>query len=333
MSDSGNDMTGEDAMIELNEHSSRTARPLRGIALAIVAAVAWLGISTAAIAAEPRQTTFASPEQATDALVAAAQAGNTAGLKKILGPSGRKLIHSGDRVADKEGRAQFVAAYTQKHAIDNQSDSKAILVIGADGWPFPIPLVKEGDAWRFDTKAGADEILNRRIGRNELNAIQVCGAVVDAERDYASKDRTSAGVLEYAQKFMSSPGKRDGLYWPPTAGEESPIGPLVVSARAEGYGAKGAHGKRSPYHGYYYRILKQQGADAPGGAYSYVVNGRMIGGFALVAFPAKYGDSGVMTFLADKDGVIYQKNLGPDTTAIARAMTTFNPDASWTRQP
>ena len=316
-------------MAKQNGHPSRTARLLRGVVPGIVAAIAWLGISTAAIATEPRQMTFASPEQAADALVAAAGAGNTGDLKKILGPSGRKLIFSGDRVADKEGREKFAADYAQKHAIEKQSDTKATLVVGAEEWPFPIPLVKQGDAWRFDTKAGADEILNRRIGRNELNAIQVCGAIVDAEHDYASKDRTGDGYLEYAQKFMSSPGKRDGLYWPATAGEESPIGPLVVSARAEGYGARGDHGKRSPYHGYYYRILKQQGKDAPGGARDYVVNGHMIGGFAVVAFPAKYGDSGVMTFIVNQDGMIYEKNLGPDTAKIARGMTTFNPDASW----
>jgi len=295
----------------------------------IVAAVAWLGVSAAAVAGEPSQMTFASPEQAVDALVAATQADKTADLQKILGPSGRKVIYSGDRIADKEGREKFVAAYAQKHAIETPSDAKAILIISADEWPFPIPLVKRGDAWRFDTKAGADEILNRRIGRNEFNAIQVCGAIVDAEHEYASKDRTGSGYLEYAQKFMSSPGKRDGLYWPLTAGEESPIGPLVVSARAEGYGPRGAHEKRSPYHGYYYRILKKQGKDARGGAYSYVVHGRMIGGFALVAFPAKYGDSGVMTFIVNQDGVVYEKALGPHTATIARAMTTFNPDASW----
>jgi hypothetical protein len=295
----------------------------------IVGAVAWLGVSAAAVAGEPSQMTFASPEQAVDALVAATQADKTADLQKILGPSSRKVIYSGDRIADKEGREKFAAAYAQKHAIETPSDAKAILIISADEWPFPIPLVKRGDAWRFDTKAGADEILNRRIGRNEFNAIQVCGAIVDAEHEYASKDRTGSGYLEYAQKFMSSPGKRDGLYWPLTAGEESPIGPLVVSARAEGYGPRGAHEKRSPYHGYYYRILKKQGKDARGGAYSYVVHDRMIGGFALVAFPAKYGDSGVMTFIVNQDGVVYEKALGPHTATIARAMTAFNPDASW----
>ena len=299
----------------------------------VVAAVAWLGVSVAAVAGEPRQMTFASPDAAVEALVAATQAGKTADLQKILGPSGRKLIHSGDRIADKEGRDKFVAAYAQKHAIETPSDSQAILIISADEWPFPIPLVKRGDLWRFDTEAGAEEILNRRIGRNELNAIEVCGAIVDAEHEYAEKDRTGSGYLEYAQKFMSSPGKRDGLYWPPTAGEESPIGPLVVSARAEGYGRKGAHEKRSPYHGYYYRLLEKQGVDARGGAYDYVVNGHMIGGFALVAFPAKFGDSGVMTFIVNQDGVVYEKSLGPDTAAIARAMTTFDPDASWKPHP
>ncbi len=319
-------------MVELNGDSSRAAQPLqalRGVVLGIVVIVAWFGISTAAIAAAPRQMTFASPEEATNALVMAAQAGKTADIEKILGPSGRKLIYSGDRVADKQGREKFVSAYAEKHSIEQQSDNKAILIVGADAWPFPIPLVKQGDVWRFDTKAGAEEILDRRIGRNELNAIQVVGAIVDAERDYASKDRTGAGYLEYAQKFMSSPGKRDGLYWPATGGEESPIGPLVVSASAEGYGPKGAHQKRSPYHGYYYRILKQQGKDARGGAYSYVVNGHMIGGFAVVAFPAKYGDSSVMSFIVNQDGVIYEKNLGPRTAPIAQGMTTYNPDASW----
>lgn len=309
--------------------SSPSAGLRRGMMMLGLAAIAWLGIVTTAIAAEPHQMKFASPEQATDALVAAAQAGKTADLEKILGPSGHKLIFSGDRIADKEGREKFASAYAQKHTLDNQSETKAILIVGADEWPFPIPLVKQGDAWRFDTKAGAEEIINRRIGRNELDAIQVCGAIVDAEHDYASQDRTGDGYLEYAQKFMSSSGKRDGLYWPATDGEQSPIGPLVVSASAEGYGSKGAHGKRQPYHGYYYRILKQQGKDAPGGARNYVVNGHMIGGFAVVAFPAKYGDSGVMTFIVNQRGVIYEKNLGPNTTAIADRATTFNPDVSW----
>jgi hypothetical protein len=314
-----------------NATSSRTARALRSAAAGLVALIAGLGIATAALAAAPYQMTFASAEDAVAALVAAARANKPHDTVKILGPAGRQLVHSGDRVADQEGRAKFVADYDQKHAIDKESDTKAILLVGADEWPMPIPLVKEGDVWRFDTQAGAEEILNRRIGRNELNAIQVTGAIVDAERDYASQDRTGSGMLEYAGKFMSSPGKRDGLYWPETNGETSPIGPLVVSARAEGYGAKDSHERREPYHGYFYRILKSQGPDAPGGAYSYVVNGHMIGGFAVLAFPAKWGDSGVMTFIAGQDGIIYEKNLGPNTTALARGITIFNPDASWKR--
>ena len=299
----------------------------------VVAALACFAVSLAAIAAEAHQTSFASPEEATDALVTAAQAGKTAELERILGPSSRSIIYSGDPVADKEGREQFTSNYAQKHAIDKQSDVKAMLILGADEWPFPLPLVRQGDAWRFDTAAGADEILNRRIGRNELNAIRVSGAIVDAEHEYASKDRIGAGFLEYAQKFMSRAGKRDGLYWPATTSDESPIGPLVVSARAEGYGANAAHQQHSPYHGYFYKILTQQGKDAPGGAYSYLVKGHMIGGFALVAFPAKYGDSGVMTFIVNQTGVVHEKNLGPNTATLAQRMTTFNPDASWKPVP
>jgi hypothetical protein len=318
-------------MVELNGAAARMRRHLRAGA-PVVATAVWLAIATAvSAAAAPAQTTFATPDAAADALAAATRAGNIADLEQILGPSGRKLILSGDRVADQHGRERFVSGYDQKHAIETPSDSQAILVISDDEWPYPIPLVKQGASWRFDTEAGAEEILNRRIGRNELNALQVCGAIVDAEHEYASKDRTGAGYLEYAQAFMSRPGKRDGLFWPATVDQESPIGPLVVRARAEGYGTKGAHERRAPYHGYFYRILKQQGPDAPGGAYSYIVNGHMIGGFGLVAFPAKLGDSGVMTFIVNQDGVIYEKNLGRNTAAIARAMTAFNPDSSWKR--
>ena len=281
-------------------------------------------------AAEPQQETFASPEAGADALVTAARAGKTADLLKILGPSSRRLIFSGDRVADREGRRKFITAYDSDHAIDKTSDVLAFLVVGEEQWPMPIPIVRTGDAWRFDTKAGADEVLDRRIGRNELDAIQVCGAIVDAENEYASVDRDGNGFLEYAQKLSSSPGRHDGLYWSARAGvEESPIGPLMARARTEGYDTRGSNDRPSSYHGYYYKILKRQGKDAPGGAYGYVVHGHMIGGFAAVAFPARYGDSGVMTFIVGKDGVIYEKNLGPDTGKIASAMTTFNPDPSW----
>jgi DUF2950 family protein len=317
---------------------SSTGLQYRTRVLAIAAALAWPGIAlpgiSAAMAAEHQnaahQKTFASPEEAADALVAAARAGKTGELEAILGPASRKLVFSGDPVADREGREKFVSDYEQKHGIDRQTDTVAVVLISADEWPFPIPIVKQGDTWSFDTKAGADEILNRRIGRNELNAIQVCGAIVDAQREYANEDHTGKGYLEYAQRFLSSPGKRDGLYWPTaTADDESPIGPLVASARAEGYAPGTHHGRRTPYHGYYYKILTRQDKDAPGGAYNYIVNGHMIGGFALVAFPATYGDSGVMTFIVNQDGVVYEKNLGPDTKDIAGRMTAFNPDSSW----
>jgi hypothetical protein len=298
----------------------RTRRRTSGLAVALILCA----LSTTGLAAQPRQTTFSSPEQAADALVEASRLGKVGELERILGPAGRNLVISGDRVADRNGREKFASDYAEKHGISQESDQKAILTVGTEDWPFPIPLVTAGTAWRFDTKAGVDEIINRRIGRNELNAIQVSAAIVDAQHSYAAKDRTGGGYLEYAQKFLSSDGKRDGLFWPAAANDESPIGPLVASARAEGYGTK-----HTPYHGYFYKILKQQGADAPYGAYRYVVKGHMIGGFALTAFPAKWGDSGVMTFIVNQDGVIYEKNLGPNTEAIARKMTTFNPGSGW----
>ena len=266
------------------------------------------------------------------ALVAATRASATREMVKILGPEGGKLVYSGDRVADKAGREKFVASYDKKNKIVMDGDTKARLDIGEEEWPFPIPLVKDGDAWRFDTEAGAKEILARRVGRNELNAIEVCRAYVEAQREYASKDRLGDGLHEYAPKFVSSPGKHDGLYWPVAAGEEeSPLGPLIASASAEGYGPTSTHdGKHRPYHGYYYKILKRQGQDAPGGAYDYIVNNHLIGGFALVAFPARHGDSGVMTFIVNQDGIVHQKNLGPDTATIARRITEYNPDKTWT---
>lgn len=294
------------------------------------------GLSVASFAAGVRN--FPSPDAAAAALASAARADNARALVGILGSGGKKLVYSGDKVADRQGRAQFAAAYDELHRIEPQDAARATLVVGKDEWPFPIPLVKRGTSWRFDTKAGAQEILNRRIGRNELNVIQVCRAYVDAQLDYASADRQGDGLREYAQHFMSSARKHDGLYWPVASGEEeSPIGPLVADARAQGYGgqaakSQAAKGHPQPYHGYYYKILTRQGAHAPGGALDYVVNGHMIGGFALVAYPAKWGDSGVMTFIVNHDGVVYQKNLGPRTAALARAIAEYDPDPSWTKQ-
>jgi hypothetical protein len=296
------------------------------VALGFVAALAGTGASAATV----QQEVFDSPDRAVAALVAAVRADETREVLGILGPAGRKLIWSGDRVADREGREKFAAAYDEANKLVPEGTDRTMLEIGKDEWPFPIPLVKQDNHWRFDTKAGAQEILDRRIGRNELDAIEVCRAYVDAQRDYASQDRAGGGLLAYAQKFVSSRGKHDGLYWPTKAGEaESPLGPLMASARAEGYGVKGAKGKREPYHGYYYRILTHQGPHAPRGAYDYVVNGKMIGGFALVAFPAKYGASGIMSFLVNQDGAVFQKDLGKDSAALARRMSAFDPDESW----
>ncbi len=316
-------------------HRNHHIRVPRGLSVALLrcaAALVWAVASVSVIAADnTTQQTFASPQQAVDALIGALRTNAAHQLQRIFGPQGSKLVRSGDRVADKLAREKFASAYDKEHKIVNETNDKAVLVIGEHGWPFPIPIVKQGNAWHFDTAAGAEEILDRRIGRNELSAIQVCRAYVDAQRDYATQDRNADGMLEYASRFRSSPGRHDGLYWPVSGNEpESPLGPLMARAQAEGYGMKRVAGhKREPYHGYYYRILTSQGKDAPGGAYDYVVRGHMIGGFAMVAFPAKYGASGVMTFIVNQNDIVYQKDLGPNTTTIARRMTKFNPDKTW----
>jgi hypothetical protein len=282
----------------------------------------------AAAAAEIEQKLFASPEQAVAELVASNRSGDTTSLESIFGPDGKKLIYSGDPVADKQWREKFVTAYEKRNRIEKEGDDKAVLVIGEHDWPYPIPVVREAAGWRFDTKAGSEEILNRRIGRNELNTIEVCRAYVDAQREYVAKDRNSSGLPEYAQRFLSTSGKHDGLYWAAAPGEEvSPLGPLVARASAEGYDTSG---KRVPYHGYYYKILKRQGSHARGGAYDYIADGHMIGGFALLAYPAQYGVSGVMTFVVNQDGIVYQKNFGPDTATIAEHTDGFDPDENWT---
>ena len=279
-------------------------------------------------AADAAQRRFASPEEAMTALVDAIKADNQKALLDILGPEGRSLVSSGDPVADRNTRHRFATEYDRAHHLEGGA-GKVILHVGQDDFPVPIPLVPDGPVWRFDTRAGKEEILNRRIGQNELNTIQVCLAYVDAQREYYSKDRNGDGILEYAQRFASSSGRHDGLFWETKPGEKpSPLGPLVAAGRAEGY-RKGKSGSPVPYHGYYYRILTAQGPDARDGAYDYTAHGRMIGGFALVAFPAQWGISGVMTFIVNHDGVVYQKDLGPNTAALARGMKRFNPDATW----
>ena len=278
-------------------------------------------------AAEAKQATYGSPQEAVDALVAAARAGTTDGIVAVLGPEGREVASSGDPVADAAARARFVTAFEEKHEINQPGDTRATLVLGNDDFPFPIPLVQEAGAWRFDTEAGVEEILDRRIGENELAAIEVMRAYVDAQREYAEEDRDGKGP-QYARLLLSTEGNMDGLYWPTAEDEpESPLGPLVAEARAEGY--KRREGGPTPYHGYFFRILTRQGKDAAGGAQDYVVGGRMIGGFALIATPAEYGNSGVMTFIVNYDGTVFQKDLGPDTGRLAAEMSTFNPDPSW----
>jgi hypothetical protein len=233
-------------------------------------------------------------------------------------------------VASRQARERFVRAYEQSNLLEKPTETRAVLLLGQDKWPLPIPVVKEGNAWRFDTAAGKEEILNRRLGRNELNTVQVCLAYVDAQREYARVPREGDGLLKYAMKFRSDKGKKNGLYWRAREGAAPrPLGVLVATARAEGYSHKRSGGKPTPYHGYLYRILTAQGPDAPGGAYDYVVDGKMIGGFALVAYPARYGVSGVMTFTVNHQGVVYEKDLGPGTENSARAMQTYNPDGTW----
>lgn len=280
-----------------------------------------------AVSGASAQQAFKTPDEAASALVSAAKAGDMKTLVAVLGPDGEDIVSSGDEVADGATRQKFVAAYDAKHQITMEDDNKAIMVIGQEDFPLPIPLIRKDGMWRFDTTAGREEILVRRIGRNELDAIQSCLAYVDAQNDYAEKDRTGAGVKTYAQRIISQPGKRDGLYWPTSPGEEtSPLGELIAQATTQGY-RTGAG--RTPFHGYYFKILTKQGAAAPGGEMDYVVRGKMIGGFALVAYPAVYRNSGVMTFLVNHAGTVFQKDLGPDTARIAERMSSFNPDRTW----
>jgi hypothetical protein len=293
----------------------------------LAACIAW---ATMVFAAEtPAQKTFPSADAAVAAVVDDLKSDNIRDLMAIFGPGAERLLNSGDPVADHQARERFVANYDDAHRLEETKDG-AVLVIGKEDWPVPIPLRKVGDLWSFDTEAGEQQIIDRRIGRNELDTIQTMLAYVDAQQDYADWTRQNTGTAEYAQRILSRPGKRDGLYWPATAGEpESPMGPLVAEAQKEGYRGSAAARGRTAYHGYYFKVVTGQGANAPGGAADYIVHGKMIGGFGLVAWPAHYGDSGVMTFVVNHDGTVYQKNLGPETAAVAEAMTRYDPDASW----
>jgi len=274
---------------------------------------------------------FASPEEATQALLAATKAKDKTAIHEIFGAQAHELLTSGDPVQDKAEFASFATAISQMCNLVRKGDDKIVLYIGAENWPFPIPLVKKDGQWFFDALAGKDELINRRIGEDEIIAIGVCRAYVAAQREYAGEDRAGDGVLKYAQKLMSTPGKKDGLYWEPVPDEPlSPFGPLVAQAREEGYGQNHQKGHHQPFHGYLFKILTAQGADAPGGPYNYIINGNMIAGFALIAYPAHWGDSGVMTFIVNQQGKVYQCNLGENSADLAGAITEFNPDSQWT---
>jgi Protein of unknown function (DUF2950) len=292
-----------------------------------------LGIAATAACSRPiHQKDFASAEEALQALVAAAQSDDTRALMEVLGEEAEPVVSSGDPVQDRNSRERFLQSYAQAHELETSAEGVTTLEVGTDKWPFPIPLVQRDGRWRFDGAAGKEEVLNRRVGANELATIQSCLAFVDAQREYYVRNPERDPLLHYAQKLVSTEGRKDGLYWP-TMGEEapSPLGEEFAQARSEGYFQEGVS-KATPFHGYVYRLLKSQGPNAAGGAYDYVVRDKMIGGFALIAVPAEYGSSGVMTFVVNHDGVVYSKDLGSDTVKAALSIQSFDPDQSWKRE-
>lgn len=280
--------------------------------------------------------TFATPEEAVAALAAATSAKDTNAFRILFGPAAVDLRNP-DHVQATNDLVEFTTAFNQTQRIVRTSDSQCVLYIGENSWPFPIPLVKKNGQWFFDTEAGKDELLNRRIGDNELSTLETVRAYVEAQREYAAKDRDGDEVLEYAQKFSSTPGTKDGLYWPPDLdGEVSPLGPRVAQAQAQGYSRSAVRGEgapAAPFHGYFFKVLTRQGKSAPGGKYDYVTNGNMIGGFALVAWPAEYGNTGIMTFIVNQQGRVYQKDLGTKTAKAAAAMNSYDLDKTWTISP
>jgi hypothetical protein len=319
-------MEDKEMSLQLKEEM-KACKGLYGLVLIFAVTLILLGSYQRA---DAQQKTFKTPEEAVTSLMEAVKANDTKAMLAIFGPAGKEIISSGDKVQDKATGERFLKAYEVMNKLEKETDSKMTLVVGEEEWPFPVPIVKKGENWLFDTLAGKEELINRRIGRNELNTIQVCLAYVDAQREYAMKDQDGDGLLAYAQKVWSTKGKKDGLYWETKEGEEqSPLGPGAARAVAEGYTPRKPGDKPLPFHGYYYKILKAQGKNAPGGAYDYVVKGKMIGGFAMVAYPAEYGASGVMTFIVNHDGVVYEKDLGAETGKIASAMTKYDPDPTW----
>lgn len=321
---------GIQMMLRHKSYTETTACPYfyRLAVLIVIVSLHTIGFSAAAEAVEQRA--FISPQEAVKALVAAVQDSNDTELIAIFGPGSEDLIFSGDRVADQKDRESFLIAFKEKNSLGHDSDDKAVLYIGSEDYAFPIPIVQEKNAWFFDTQEGKEEILLRRIGRNELHTIEVLHAYIDAQREYMAMHHSGCGCPEFAQRLTSSKGKKDGLYWEAKEGEaESPFGPLIAKAVECKYTGSFDTDNPEPFHGYYFKILKAQGKHANGSAFDYIVNGRMIMGFALVAYPAKYGSSGIMTFIVNQEGKIYEKDLGDKTTKKAAAMTMFDPDDTW----
>ena len=316
-----------------NAHFRFVARRILRRAFLVAVAIALFGAQFIPAATDSARK-FSSPEDALRALTAAVNDRDTNALAAIFGPAFSNVTSPEPAQAEEE-LTDFGKSLNTSNHLERVRQDRCILETGADRWPFPIPIVRTNNAWFFDTQAGKDELINRRIGRNELDTLQSVRAYADAQREYASKDHDGDQVLEFAQKLVSSPGARDGLYWPPDAdGEMSPLGPFVASAQSEGYLRNpGANNSPEPFHGYLFKILTRQGKNAPGGKYDYIINGKMIGGFALVAWPAQYGESGIMTFIVNQQGKVYQKDLGPKTSSIAQAMKEYNPDKSWTVSP
>jgi hypothetical protein len=312
----------------LKTMNSTMANSYRHIGAIAALACSFLALSSAAARSAEQQQVFPSGAAAAKALVAAAHTDDMNALSSILGPDAKEILSSGDPVADNNARDTIVAKYGEMHRLAYDERGRVILYLGADNWPFPIPLVKKGDGWVYDTAAGKRELLYRRVGRNELFTIDVLADLAEAQQEYASETLDDGGVKQFAQKIQSDPGKHNGLYWPVSSGEDvSPIGPLMADATAEGY--KTGSGSPVPFHGYYYRVLTRQGKNSPGGAKDYLEQGKMTQGFAFLAYPASYGASGVMTFMINQDGVIVQKDLGRDTAKVAGEITEYNPDATW----
>lgn len=328
-------------MAVADEEADEGAGAGEGVMDRVIRLGAVLAIGTAICLASPRdvpgasppgQQTYASPEDAAAALAQAARTGDQNALRAIFGPGSEKLLASGDRYADDAQLRRFVSAFDEKHALVSQGQERMELEVGADDWPLPIPLVEVDGRWHFDTAAGAEEIVNRRIGRDELSAIHVLLAYTEAQKAYFTWTKQKTGTGEYAQRLVSSPGRQDGLYWPVSGdAPESPFAPLLAQAQSEGYPGEVVAGRLVPYQGYYFRVLKAQGADAPGGAKSYMHNGRMTGGYALLAWPAGYGASGIMSFQVNQDGDVFQKDLGPETSRLAAQIVQFDPDLTWAR--